>query len=304
MPLKSFQDTIEVDSSNKVTEWVGAPGINLVPHANDSQYAPTRDVDFITFDRATGQGLTTDTTTYLRDKNITSWMATLVVDPDMDTSSNIDGILVTNIGTNVGDTTPLIEIKIDPNSGVDSVGQLIATVEFTAPPITTTTLTYDYRTLPADGIAMNTKQIITFTGVPGGDTNLYVNGTLRATNTNEVVAGLPADDDWGWAVGYDGATVPTNNNSKPYNGDFYEFIFYADSVTDEFRQLAEAYLALKFDLQTILPTTHTGYDDVTGNNFTFLTFRNLDVESRFAVTKFEKSTKAGIKPGRSTKVWC
>ena len=298
---KVYQDTIEVDSSSKVTEWVGAPGINLVPHANDSQYAPTRDVDFITFDRAVGQGLTTGTSTYLRDKNITSWMATLVVDPDMDTSSNIDGILVTNIGTNVGDTTPLIEIKIDPNSGVDSVGQLIATVEFTAPPTRTTTLTYDYRTLPADGVAMNTKQVITFTGVPGGDTNLYVNGTLRATNTNEVVAGLPADDDWGWAVGYDGATVPTNNNSKPYNGDFYEFIFYADSVTDEFRQLSEAYLALKFNLQTLLPTTHTGYDDGTGNNFTFLTFRNLDVESRFALTRLGSATKAGIKPGRSTK---
>jgi hypothetical protein len=298
---KSYQNTIEVNSSDKVTEWIGVPGLNLVPHADNLIYAPTRGVDFITFDRATGQGLTTDTTTYLRDKNITSWMATLVVDPDMDTSSNIDGILVTNIGTNVGDSTPLIEIKIDPNAGVDSVGQLKATVEFTAPPTRTTTLTYDYRTLPADGVSMNSKQIITFTGVPGGDTNLYVNGTLRATNTNEVVAGLPADDDWGWAVGYDGITVPTNNNSKPYNGDFYEFIFYADSVTDEFRQLTEAYLALKFDLQTLLPTTHTGYDDGTGNSFTFLTFRNLDVESRFALTRFGKATKAGIKPGRSTK---
>ena len=89
--------------------------------------------------------------------------------------------------------------------------------------------------------------------------------------------------------------------AQSYNGDIYESIFYADSVDDEFRQLAESHLALKYELQDILPSTHTGFDDGTGNSFTFLTLRNLDVESRFAITKLEKSTKAGIKPGRSTK---
>ena len=229
-------------------------------------------------------------------------MATLVVDPNMNTTPNNEGIIIKSVGTNVGTTQPEIEIKIDPGAGVDSAGQLKAKVETTA---STVNLTYDYKTLPADGIAMNTRQIITFTGtatdgVDPGTTSLYINGTLEDTAANAIPNTL-TDDDWGWAVGYNATTDPGKSASKPFSGDLYEFIFYADSVTDEFRQLAEAYLALKYSLQTILPTTHTGYDDGTGNSFTFLTFRNLDVESRFALTRFEKATKAGIKPGRSTK---
>lgn len=294
---KGFADSIRSNSSNQVVEWLGIPGLNLVPHANNLAYAPTRGTDFVTFDRTIGQGVYSYTNTYLREKNITSWMATLVVDPDMNTTPNNEGIIVKSVGTNVGTTQPEIEIKIDPGAGVDSAGQLKAKVETTA---STVNLTYDYRTLPADGIAMNTKQIITFTGAAGGETNLYINGTLEDTAANAIPNTL-TDDDWGWAVGYNATTDPGKSASKPFNGDLYEFIFYADSVTDEFRQLAEAYLALKNNLQTLLPTAHTGYDDGTGNSFTFLTFRNLDVESRFALTRFEKATKAGIKPGRSTK---
>ena len=299
---KDFADSIHSNSSNQVVEWLGIPGLDLVPHANNLAYAPTRGADFVTFDRTIGQGVYSYTNTYLREKNITSWMATLVVDPNMNTTPNNEGIIIKSVGTNVGTTQPEIEIKIDPGAGVDSAGQLKAKVETTA---STVNLTYDYKTLPADGIAMNTRQIITFTGtatdgVDPGTTSLYINGTLEDTAANAIPNTL-TDDDWGWAVGYNATTDPGKSASKPFSGDLYEFIFYADSVTDEFRQLAEAYLALKYSLQTILPTTHTGYDDGTGNSFTFLTFRNLDVESRFALTRFEKATKAGIKPGRSTK---
>jgi hypothetical protein len=293
---KSYQDTIEVDSSNKVTEWVGTPGTNLTPHADNIIYAPTRGTNFVSFDNSVGQSLVSDSV-YLRNKNITSWMMTVVVEPDMNTSSNNNGVIVTNLGTNVGTTQPEIQLVLDPNAGVDSVGRLLANVVTTA---STVNLTYDYRLLAADGIAMNTKQIITFTGTAGGDTNLYLNGSLVDTAVNAIPDTL-TDNDFSWALGYNATTDPGKTAAEPYNGDIYEFIFYADSVTDEFRQLAEAYLALKFDLQTILPTTHTGFDDGTGNNFTFLSFRNLDVESRFALTRFEKATKAGIKPGRSTK---
>jgi len=299
---KDFADSIHSNSSNQVVEWLGIPGLNLVPHANDLAYAPTRGADFVTFDRTIGQGVYSYTSTYLREKNITSWMATLVVDPEMSTTPNNEGIIIKNVGTNVGTTQPEIEIKIDPGAGVDSVGQLMAKVETTA---STVNLTYDYRTLPADGIAMNTKQIITFTGtatdgVDPGTTSLFVNGSFITSSANAIPNTL-TDDDWGWAVGYSATTDPGKSASKPFNGDLYEFIFYADSVTDEFRQLSEAYLALKNNLQTLLPTAHTGYDDGTGNSFTFLTFRNLDVESRFALTRFKNATKAGIKPGRSTK---
>ena len=294
---KSFANSIQSNSSDKVNKWVAAPGLDLVPHAGDVAYAPTRGAGFVTFDRTVGQGIYSYADTYLRTKNITSWMATMVIDPDMNTSPSDEGIVVKSFGTNVGTTQPEIEIKIDPGAGVDSVGQLKAKVETTA---STRNLTYDYRTLPANGIAMNTKQIITFMGVAGGETNLYINGTLEGTATNAIPNTL-TDSDWGWAVGYDGVTVPTNSSSKPYNGNFYEFVFYADSVTDEFRQLAEAYLALKFGLQTVLPTTHTGYDDGTYISFTFLNFRNIDVESQFALTKFKKATEEGTKPGRSTK---
>lgn len=296
---KNFANSIQSNSSDKVSKWVGAPGLDLVPHAGDVAYAPTRGAGFVTFDRTVGQGIYSYADTYLRNKNITSWMATMVIDPDMNTSPSDEGIVVKSFGTNVGTTQPEIEIKIDPGGGVDSVGQLKAKVETTA---STINLTYDYRTLPANGIAMNTKQIITFMGVAGGETNLYINGTLSPAGTaTNAIPNTLTDNDWGWAVGYDGATVPTNSSSKPYNGDFYEFVFYADSVTDEFRQLAEAYLALKFGLQTVLPTTHTGYDDGTYISFTFLNFRNLDVESQFALTKFKKATEEGTKPGRSTK---
>jgi hypothetical protein len=293
---KSYQDSIEVDSSNKVTEWVGTPGTNLIPHADNIIYAPTRGTNFVSFDKSVGQSLVSDSV-YLRDKNITSWMMTVVVEPDMDTSSPTNGVIIMNLGTNVGTTQPEIQLLLEPSGGVDSVGQLKANVTTTA---STVNLTYDYRLLPADGFAMNTKQIITFTGTSGGDTNLYVNGSLVNTAVNAIPDTL-TDNDFSWAMGYNGTTDPGKNSAQPFNGDVYEFIFYADSVTDEFRQLAEAYLALKFDLQTILPTTHTGFDDGTGNNFTFLSFRNLDVESRFALTRFAKATKAGIKPGRSTK---
>jgi hypothetical protein len=292
---KSYQDSIEVDSSNKVTEWVGTPGTNLIPHADNIIYAPTRGTNFVSFDKSVGQSLVSDSV-YLRDKNITSWMMTVVVEPDMDTSSPTNGVIIMNLGTNVGTTQPEIQLLLEPSGGVDSVGQLKANVTTTA---STVNLTYDYRLLPADGFAMNTKQIITFTGTSGGDTNLYVNGSLVNTAVNAIPDTL-TDNDFSWAMGYNGTTDPGKNSAQPFNGDVYEFIFYADSVTDEFRQLAEAYLALKFDLQTILPTTHTGFDDGTGNNFTFLSFRNLDVESRFALTRFAKATKAGIKPGRST----
>ena len=295
---KLYQDSINVSDST-VTEWVGVPGLNLVPHAGNIIYAPTRDTNFVNFDNSIGQGLTSNGEVYLRDKNITSWMVSVVVDPDLNTSTNADAYIITNIGTGVGTTQPKISLLIDQNAGVESVGQLIARVTFNVGVLTTLNLTYDYRTLPENGIAMNTKQIITFTGVAGGDTNLYVNGLLVDTATNTVPNTLSGT--FGWAMGYNATTDPAKAAAQSYNGDIYESIFYADSVDDEFRQLAESHLALKYELQDILPSTHTGFDDGTGNSFTFLTLRNLDVESRFAITKLEKSTKAGIKPGRSTK---
>ena len=97
---KNFVNSIQSNSSDKVTKWVAAPGIDLIPHLDDISYAPSRGANFVSFDRSVGQGLYSDPSTYLRTKNITSWMATLVVDPDMDTTPNNEGVIVKNFGTN------------------------------------------------------------------------------------------------------------------------------------------------------------------------------------------------------------
>ena len=265
---KTFEDSVDVDASSNITKWV-SQGLDLVPHSNSTTYSPTRGSDHVSFSGA--QGLTSNTETYVRTKNITTWMASVVVEPAMPTSPD-EGVVFTTIGTNVSTTQPQISLRFDTTSNGSLIAKCVTTSGGTI------TITHNYSSLSD----LRTKQVVTFLGEAGGDCKLYLNGALVGTDVSNSITSTLTDNDFGWALGYDGSGNPASG-TKGFNGKIYEFLFYSDSVTDNFRQKSEAYLAMKFGLKSSLPSTHVG----SPSDFTYETLRNSDPETRFAINKFD-----------------
>ena len=281
---KTFEDSVVVDTSSNVTKWV-SQGLDLIPHSNNTTYSPARGSDHVLFNGT--QGLTSDTTTYIRTKNITTWMASVVVEPVMPTSPD-EGVVFTTIGTNVSTSQPQISLRFDTTSNGSLIAKCVTTSGGTI------TITHNYASLSD----LRAKQVVTFVGAAGGNCNLYLNGTLVGTDVSNSITSTLTDNDFGWALGYDGTGNPASG-TKGFNGKIYEFLFYSDSVTDSFRQKAEAYLAMKFGLKSSLPSTHVG----SPSDFTYESLRNSDPETRFAIKKFndylsyktKRSSKCGAK---------
>ena len=281
---KTFEDSVVVDTSSNITKWV-SQGLDLIPHSDNTTYSPTRGADHVSFSGT--QGLTSDSVIYARTKNITTWMASVVVEPVMPTSPD-EGIVFTTIGTNVSTTQPQISLKFDTTSNGSLIAKCVTTSGGTI------TLTHSYSSLSD----LRTKQVVTFLGQAGGDCKLFLNGTLVGTDVSNSITSTLTDNDFGWALGYDGTGNPASG-TKGFNGKIYEFLFYSDSVTDDFRQKVEAYLAMKFGLKSSLPSTHVG----SPSDFTYETLRNSDPETRFAINKFKdhlshktkRSSKCGAK---------
>ena len=255
-------EKMKLDANNALEVWYSSPfGTKLVPYRNQVSSAPTYSIEdgepkySLFFDKSDGlshpSGALVDTAA------ITKWSAYCAVKLHDTSINDTTPMTVFVAGDTDAGAAPKLSLKFERING--TTFNVLAKIEDGAG-----TSAFSELSFTATPEEFSGWHVFSWTGdINKSTSQLYMDGKLVASDSTMTgmvpnnINPQPLDVH----IGYNGVEIHTevDAHSEPFHGRIGQIIMFAEMHDSEYRQKAESYLAIKYDVQQNLPFEHIGY---------------------------------------------
>ena len=255
-------EKMKLDEDKNLQVWYSSPfGTKLVPYLNQVSSAPTYSIEdgepkySLFFDKS--NGLSHPSGALVDDAAITKWSAYCAVKLHDTSINDTTPMTVFVVGDTYASAAPRLSLQFERING--TTFNVLAKIEDGAG-----TSAFSELSFTATPEEFSGWHVFSWVGdIDKSTSQLYMDGKLVASDStmSGMVPNNTNPQPLDVHIGYNGdeTHAQVDAHSEPFHGKIGQIIMFAEMHDSEYRQKAESYLAIKYDVQQNLPFEHIGY---------------------------------------------